>query len=191
MAEPRGVEERIRWMRANPPGVVGMCARTCWLALGGDYGNPPAWSAADANAVYYKVISSKRFFRTAPPRGALVIWRYGRHGHVAISLGDGLILTTDPSTGMGRVGVESIDYPKKWGATSYIWTDQYNGVRFAVAGPDKEDGMATASEIAEAVWATKTEDPVTGEKVSMRELLKRTRTNAKQAATNTTPKTAE
>lgn len=46
----------------------------------------------------------------------------------------------------------------------------------------EEDDVASAEEIAEQVWATKTDDPVTGEKISMRELLKRTRTNAKQAA---------
>jgi hypothetical protein len=36
--------------------------------------------------------------------------------------------------------------------------------------------------IADRTWSEKTEDPVTGETVSMRELVKRTRTNAKQAA---------
>lgn len=136
---PRGVEERIRWMLDNPPGRPGMCARTCWHALGGDRGNPPRWFAADANAVYDKVRASGRYFTTPPPRGALVVWQYGQHGHTALALGDGTIVTTDPTGKPGGTGIEPFGYPAKWGARGYLWTDQYNGVRFPVGG----DGMGT------------------------------------------------
>lgn len=132
---PRGVEERIEWFLHHLPSGPGMCAQHCWHALGGNYGNPPRWNCDDANAVYAKVIASGRYFKTEPPRGALIIWPYGEHGHEAISLGARKIATTDPTGQPGGVGVESIDYPKKWGAGSYIWTDQYNGVRFDVKEP--------------------------------------------------------
>jgi len=133
---PRGVTERIAWMLANPPNKVGMCARTCWHALGGNRGNPPAWGAASANEVYDKVKASGRYFTGTPRRGALVIWKYGKYGHTAIAYDRAgtRIVTTDPSGRPGKTGVESITYPHKWGASksNRIWTDEYNGVRFPV-----------------------------------------------------------
>lgn len=134
MRAPRGVEQRIDWFLSHHPGKAGMCARHSWQSLGGDYGNPPRWGAPDANAVYDKIVASKRFFRGDPPKGALVVWRYGRHGHAAISLGGGMIATTDPTNQPGQTGIEPIAYPQKWGARiGYrIWTDEYNGVRFPV-----------------------------------------------------------
>jgi hypothetical protein len=135
MPDPRGVEQRLRWFLNNDPGWVGMCARHSWRALGGDQGNPPRWYAADANAVYDKVKASGRYFTSPPPRGALVLWEYGQHGHAALSMGGGKIATTDPTGKPGGTGVESLTYPHRWGAnaSARIWTDQYNGVRFPVA----------------------------------------------------------
>jgi hypothetical protein len=136
MTAPRGVEERIEWFLTHRPSGPGMCAQHSWHSLGGNYGNPPAWQCEDANEIYAKVKSSGRFFTTLPPRGALVLWRYGANGHAAISYGDGKIATTDPTGKPGGTGVEPLSYPTKWGASSAarIWTDQYNGVRFAVGG---------------------------------------------------------
>jgi hypothetical protein len=182
VSEPRGIEERIKWMLDHPPGVVGMCARETWQAIGGDQSppNPPAWGAAEANDVYSKMINSGRYFSTLPiPRGAYIAWRYGEHGHLALSYGDNKIVTTDPSGQPGGTGIEDLSYPHQWGASSgaRIWSDEYNGVRFDVG--DEED-MPSAEQIADAVWASKTEDPSTGDEVSMRELVKRTRTVATQ-----------
>ena len=133
----RGVEARIDWMLDHPPGVPGYCAREVWQALGGDQATPcpPAWGCDNANEVYDKVLASGRFWRTTPiPRGAVIVWRYGAHGHAALSWGDGQIVTTDPEGWSGGVGVEDLDYPHRWGANSQdrIWTDQYNSVRFTV-----------------------------------------------------------
>jgi hypothetical protein len=101
------------------------------------------------------VKASGRYFTTTPPRGALVAWKYGRHGHVAISAGAGRIVTTDPHTGEGRTGEEPLTYPHRWGASASarIWTDQYNGVRFPVAH-DNNGGndMSDADDIARAIW---------------------------------------
>ena len=130
----RGVEGRIKWFLNHKPKGPGMCAQHSWHALGGDKGDPPAWGCRNANAVYSKVVKSGRFWRTDPPRGALVVWRYGDNGHAAISLGGGKIATTDPTGKPGGTGIEPINYPTKWGATKgkWIWTDEYNGVRFPV-----------------------------------------------------------
>jgi len=133
MSTPRTTEARIDWFLSHNPSGSGMCAQHSWHSLGGDYGNPPAWGCKNANAVYDKVKASGRYWTTEPPRGALVLWKYGNNGHAAISYGSGKIATTDPTNKPGKTGVEPLSYPKKWGAGSYIWTDQYNGVRFSVA----------------------------------------------------------
>ena len=52
----------------------------------------------------------------------------------------------------------------------------YRPTQVAYVYRDEEDDVS-----AEEVWALKTEDPITGESISMRELLKRTRTVATQA----------
>lgn len=143
----RGVEERISWMLAHPPGQVGMCARECWQALGGDLPQPcpSAWGTPDANAVYDKVIASGRYWRTADiPRGALIVWKYTGHGHAALSAGGGKIVTTDPPGKPGGTGIAPLSLPEAWGgsASQRIWTDQYNSVRFDVGAP-----MAAADDI--------------------------------------------
>lgn len=149
---PRGIEERINWFLSHLPSGPGMCAQHSWHSLGGDRGNPPRWNCSDANAVHAKVVASGRYFKTPPPRGALILWKYGNDGHAALSLGNGRIATTDPTNNPGSVGVEPIDYPKKWGAGSYIWTDQYNGVRFNVKEPD----VAAASYIVKKATTNQT-----------------------------------
>lgn len=182
MSEPRGIEQRIDHFLTKNPSGPGMCAQHTFHALGGDQ-NPPtpsAWSCGDANEVYDKVKASGRYWTSTPiPRGAAIYWKYSGNGHAALSYGDGKIATTDPGNGK-PTGVEPIGYPAKWGATSSarIWTDQYNGTRFDVGD---EDDMASAAEIADAVWDHKIKDPATGEMVSARELLSRTRTVATQS----------
>jgi hypothetical protein len=139
MTEPRGVEERIDWFLHNDPSGPGMCAQHTWHALGGDRGNPPAWSCSDANQCVDKVKASGRYWTPdtwsgPPPRGAWVGYKYGNNGHACLSLGDGTIATTDPGNGQ-PVGVEDLNYPNKWGASGWdVWTDTYNGVRFDVQG---------------------------------------------------------
>lgn len=144
MSEPRAIEARIDHMLDNPPGDAGWCAREVWHALGGNQSppSPPAWGCANANAVYDKVKDSGRYWTSTPiPRGAAIYWRYGSNGHAALSAGDGLIVTTDPDGAPGGTGIEDLDYPHKWGASpsARIWTDQYAGVRFDVAGIEHGD----------------------------------------------------
>lgn len=139
----RGIDERIEWMLDHPPGEPGMCARETWQALGGDQSPPcpPAWGCPDANAVYDKIVASGRYWTTTPiPRGAVIAWKYGEHGHAALSAGDGDICTTDPQGWSGGTGIEPLSYPEKWGASASkrIWTDTYNGVTFDI---EQEDQM--------------------------------------------------
>jgi len=173
MSEPRGIEARLDWFLSHNPNGTGMCAQHTWHALGGDYGNPPAWGASDANACVDKVKAAGRYWTTGvAPRGAWVGWKYGNNGHAALSNGDGTITTTDPSNGK-PTGVEPLDYPRRWGyagSNDYtVWTDQYNGVRFDV-GDDMVDvynyvysGKSEDTKeipLNEYTWVTKdTDDP--------------------------------
>lgn len=120
----RHVEARIRHMRTHPPRRVGMCARTVWLALG-----VPPLGAASASIAARKIKAAGHlkyhYSGKGPPRGVIVLWTGGRHGHghAALSLGDGRILTTDPPGRPGGVGETSITMPRKrWGLTYAGWT---------------------------------------------------------------------
>lgn len=143
MSKPRGVEAKLTWFLSHNPNGVGMCAQHSWHALGGNQSppSPPRWGKPHANAVYDAVKKSGRWFTGKPPRGSLVLWRYGKYGHAALSMGDWMIATTDPPGRPAKTGVQAITYPHVWGANSKdrIWTDQYAGVRF----PIKEDEVAS------------------------------------------------
>ena len=142
----RSVTERRKWFLSNSAGGVGWCARHTWRALGGDRGNPPAWGAANANAVVRKLRAVGEL-RTGKidniPKGAIVLWEYGTNGHMALSDGPGKIVTTDSSKGGNTTGVEAHTYPKRWGAKNggrpTGWADYYAGVRFDVG--EQEDDM--------------------------------------------------
>lgn len=185
MTGPRGVDERIRWFLDHNAAGPGMCANHSWKALGGDTGAVPAWGCSDANEVYDKVKASGRYWTGDPKRGALVLWRYGNNGHAAIchDAGDRIDTTNpDPDNAAGTAtDVEGIGYPAKWGGTSSarIYTDEYNGVRFPIGD---DDDMPSAEEVANAVWNTEVEDPVAGDTTSMRQLVKRIRTNTADVA---------
>ena len=75
-------------------------------------------------------------------------WKYGANGHAALSLGDGTIATTDPSSDQGMTGIEDITWPQKWGAGS-TWSacgrDQYSGVRFDVGRTRMEKATCGAT----------------------------------------------
>lgn len=77
-----------------------------------------------------------------PPAGALVFWTGGRTGagHVAISLGGGMIASTDILRS-GKVDVVSIEYLNaRWGNLQYQgWANPYfYGQRIKPAGTDAE-----------------------------------------------------
>lgn len=101
------------------PGKCLMYVRT-WLEIGSrDASAAEAWRDAGRK---------HEGDRTAP-RGAPVFWAGGSrgYGHIALSLGRGLIRTTDVPT--GRVGVVSLSYVEKyWGQRYMGWTEDLNGV---------------------------------------------------------------
>lgn len=92
---PRTVEQAVAWMQASMPRgargepVLNACERYMNLAYGLGGGYPTAlshWNAAGPKSAGY----------STPPRGALVFWRSGNPaGHVALSLGNGIVVSTD------------------------------------------------------------------------------------------------
>jgi len=92
---PRTVEQAVAWIQAKMPNgapgepVQGACERYMNLAYGLGGGYPTAlshWNAAGPKSGGY----------STPPRGALVFWRTSNPaGHVALSLGNGVVVSTD------------------------------------------------------------------------------------------------
>lgn len=117
---PRTVEQAIAWMqRSMPRGapgepVLNACERYMNLSYGIGGGYPTAlahWNTPGPRSGGY----------STPPRGALVFWRSGNPaGHVALSLGNGTVVSTDynATTGRYQAGVLSagpITDIDKWG----------------------------------------------------------------------------
>jgi cell wall-associated NlpC family hydrolase len=77
-----------------------------------------AWHASD----------SKHKGDAEPPAGVPVFWSGGGPGHVALSLGDGWVLTSDyPTSGrVTKVEISTLD--AAWGLHYLGWTDDLEGV---------------------------------------------------------------
>ena len=117
---PRTVEQAIAWMQASMPNgapgepVQGACERYMNLAYGLGGGYPTAlahWNAPGPRSRGY----------STPPRGALVFWRTGNPaGHVALSLGNGIVVSTDYNARThryqaGTLSAGSITDIDRWG----------------------------------------------------------------------------
>jgi cell wall-associated NlpC family hydrolase len=122
MASPRSVEARIKWMFDKPyPERRGLCANWVWKAC-----RIPLTNSPDARAAYDK---AKRagYINTNdnPPRGAIVWWTGGSHGHghVAISLGNRRIVTTDAYSKGVKTGEHSLGWVhQEWGLKYAGWS---------------------------------------------------------------------
>jgi hypothetical protein len=113
---PRTVEQAIAMMTSHPHGwggygVVGHCEGYMTRAYGWPGGYPSArahWYAPGARTPGM----------SPPPRGALVFWSTGAYGHVAMSLGGGMVVSTDfdgRRYHAGVIGVGPIGAIDKWG----------------------------------------------------------------------------
>ena len=115
---PRTVEEAIAWMQQNMPDgapgepVLNACERYMNLAYGLGGGYPTALA-------HWNGPGPRTPGMSTPPRGALVFWRTGNPaGHVALSLGNGQVISTDFDGASYRAGVlhaGPITAIDKWG----------------------------------------------------------------------------
>jgi hypothetical protein len=113
-------------------GWVGLCLKFSRMAAGapgGVYDAHTGW----ARARY-------RHTKGTPPRGAIVWWHGGKHGHVAVSAGNGYVYSTDVVV-HGQVRRCKISLIRqRWGQRYMGWSEDVNGVRIAGLSPKSVGG---------------------------------------------------
>lgn len=117
----RNAAGAIKWMNAHREGRAGWCLWTVQEAYAAPHVTP------DAAAAWR--VSAHKHHDDRPPRGALVYWTGGSagHGHVAIALGDDMILSTDLPR-WGSIGHTHLSTPRlKWGLHYAGWTPTAGG----------------------------------------------------------------
>lgn len=122
-AQP-GVEKAIASAVGSHSYPVGLCLQWVRTRWGIDVGAP------NAIAAWRVVPTDKRHSFYTPPAGVPVFWSGGSHGlgHVAISLGNGKVRSTDIG-GAGTVTTVDLSViTAKWKMTYLGWTDALNGV---------------------------------------------------------------
>ena len=118
----RSVKGRLDWFLSHKPGRAGLCARHTWMSTGA-----PALGASDANAVAARMrkLGWWETSRKNIPKGAIVYYSGGRHGHLALYNGSGTIASTDVH-GPNTVGVVDLAWPeRRWGMKFGGWTYHY------------------------------------------------------------------
>lgn len=109
---------------------VGMCLKT----VRGYYGINSKYP--DAESGYNHTKYRHRVDINDIPAGVVIWWTNGRHGHVAISIGNGLCLSTDWKE-RGKIDVARIaDIGPRWGQTFQGgFTEDINDVRYWKPAP--------------------------------------------------------
>src|SRR4051794_31663478 len=125
--------EAVRKALATDECMYGWCLKSVrdWYEIG------PYWPDA---ALAWKNCKHPRPGDRHPPRGAAVFWTGGSHdhGHIALSLGQGMIRSPD-SGGPNRVATVELDWPEThWGLRYAGWTWNFNGVRIPHKPPVKK-----------------------------------------------------
>jgi cell wall-associated NlpC family hydrolase len=121
----RSVAEALSWARAQAASPTRDWYRRCLNMMAQAYG----W---DASGVPYAidhfsaVPASMRHTDRNPPAGALVYWRTGsRAGHVALSMGNGMVASNDIRRNGGVAIVPMTEIESEWGADYVGWTPPY------------------------------------------------------------------
>lgn len=94
-------ERAIAWFRAHIGETAweGYCERAVENSFGTEH------RYADARSNWESGRGRRHGDWRRAPRGALVFWSTSEHAHVAISLGDGTVLTTSAGGRIGRVRI--------------------------------------------------------------------------------------
>jgi hypothetical protein len=124
-------QQAVRNALESATNKVGMCAQWTRQQFGvpalGDFDGD-----GDADAVdMWKacVIKHHADVEPVPPAGVPVFWSGGSkgHGHAAVSLGGGMVRSTDAWTA-GRVGtVPIVEVSRRWGMPYLGWTEDLYG----------------------------------------------------------------
>ncbi|MGQ0843482.1 MAG: hypothetical protein ACT4QF_05055 [Sporichthyaceae bacterium] len=119
-ANPRSCPDAVRWALAQSDGAPSW-ERKCLHFVARAHG----WSASGVRsaAAYWSTAADRHIGDTNPPPGALVFWDTGhRDGHVALSAGNGTVVSTDIA-GAGTVAAVALTtVTERWNATYLGWT---------------------------------------------------------------------
>lgn len=140
----RNREEAAKAAEADKTNDPGMCQQQTrlWL-LGPSAGDRDQDGDADAVDGWKSEPADARHpGDRRPPRGTPVSWAGGRrgHGHRALSLGNGLIRSTDAGSGglAGHVGTVSLDWVENnWGMQYLGWSETITGIMIPGAPPEE------------------------------------------------------
>jgi len=126
---PRTREQAVESANASFVNTPRYCARWTRERFGvpalGDYDGDRAADAEDM----WKAAALPHPGDKHPPAGVPVFWGGGSsdNGHAAVSLGGGMIRSTD-ARGAGRVGTVRLDFPTTaWGMPYLGWTEDLYG----------------------------------------------------------------
>lgn len=137
----------------NTPGMCLQQVRT-WWGVGSKYGSAiSAWYGSP----------KKHRGDWHPPKGAPVYYYGGKYGHIAFSLGNGYVRSTDVA-GSGRVGTVPLNWFKsRWGYTYLGWAGDLNGVVLPLGGTSSTTARVDLSEL---IRAAKTNPSLGGRPVT-------------------------
>jgi len=131
-------DEVVRRAKASQINVVNTCqlwTRTiCGAPSAGDFDGD---GASDAEDGWKSEPAQYKHTDRHPPAGVPVAYLGGSrdNGHRAISLGNGMIRSTD-AAGWGHVGTVSLDWPERtWGLTYAGWSETCDGVLIPKPAP--------------------------------------------------------
>ena len=132
----QSVPKARAFTKYDPPG---MCCQFVWNCIAA----PRRFGLADANAAWARAKSRRT--DQSPPAGAPVYWAGGKHGHIAISVGGGVVRSTDwPEK--GRVGdVKIATMTSSWGITYRGWSADWAGVPIPGLQPSPSPASWAAS----------------------------------------------
>ena len=133
---------------SNKPGYCLQWSREC-AAIGSLY--PDAATA-------WRMAHHRHKGDRHPPRGAMVYWLGGSHGygHIAPSLGDGRIRSTDAG-GAGKVATVDLGWVEShWGLPYAGWADNVNDVIIPGVGDEmNEQDWSRMESLIRSVWDDK------------------------------------
>lgn len=144
--------------------IYGYCLQQVrqWWGIGPKYGSAiSAWYGAR-----YKHRNS------SAPRGAAVFYSGGRYGHVAFSLGNGYVRSTDVA-GRGRVGTVPINwFARNWGYNLLGWTEDLNGVKLPLGSTSTSSGTTLPKvDLSAAQGAARTNPPMSTNRVTYAQVI--------------------
>jgi hypothetical protein len=121
---PRSVAEMMEWVKKEVDNPHEDYYRKCGHFSGAAFG----WKASGENLAIdqWNHSSEQHPGDTNPPAGALVFWKTGSPaGHVAVSMGNGMVASSDIRR-KGKIDIVPLsEITRKWGADYQGWTPPY------------------------------------------------------------------